>query len=109
MILMRAIASTMKNNRAGTNGTAPGALTLLPHQRSGWEGFKRFFWKYKFFHLLVLPGVIYYIVFHYLPMIGVAIAFNDYNGMGGLRGMVTAPWVGFKNFTSCSRASTSGA
>ncbi len=54
--------------------------------------------KYKFFHVLVLPGIIYYVVFHYLPMVGLAIAFNDYNGMGGILGMVTAPWVGFQNF-----------
>jgi putative aldouronate transport system permease protein len=57
-----------------------------------------FFVKYKFFHILVLPGIVYYVVFHYLPMVGLAIAFNDYNGMGGIMGMVIAPWVGFQNF-----------
>ena len=53
---------------------------------------------YKFFHIMVLPGIVYYVVFHYLPMVGLAIAFNDYNGMGGIMGMVIAPWVGFQNF-----------
>jgi putative aldouronate transport system permease protein len=54
--------------------------------------------KYRFFHILVLPAVAYYVVFHYLPMFGLLIAFNDYNGMGGIMGMITAPWVGVKNF-----------
>jgi putative aldouronate transport system permease protein len=94
---MRVIGSTLKDDPAvGKGGSAPGAS--LVKSRTAWEGFKRFFWKYKFFHLLVLPGIVYFVVFRYLPMIGVAIAFNDYNGMGGLKGMVTAPWVGFKNF-----------
>ena len=83
----------------GTSGAAVRAVRLA-RTRRGVTGadIKRFFVKYKFFHLLVLPGVAYYLVFHYLPMFGLAIAFNDYNGMGGVMGMITAPWVGFKNF-----------
>ncbi len=46
-------------------------------------------------YLLLLPVVIYYIVFHYAPMYGVIIAFKDY--FPGLN-MWTAPWVGLENF-----------
>ncbi len=94
---MREIASTLKDDRPGNDGARPIGL-LSPLNRSAWQSFKRFFWKYKFFHLLVLPGVLYYVVFHYLPMFGLVIAFNDYNGMGGVLGIITAPWIGFKNF-----------
>jgi putative aldouronate transport system permease protein len=94
---MREIASTLKDDRPASSGGARPLVSPLLH-RSGWDNFKRFFWKYKFFHLLVLPGVAYYAIFHYLPMVGLIIAFNDYTGMGGVHGIITAPWVGFKNF-----------
>jgi putative aldouronate transport system permease protein len=60
--------------------------------------FRTFIVKYKFFHLLVLPAIVYYVIFYYLPMFGLVMAFNDYSGIGGIRGMLTSPWVGFKNF-----------
>jgi putative aldouronate transport system permease protein len=95
---MREISSTLKSDRPAGNGgpsaLAPGAL----NKRSGWDSFKRFFWKYRFFHLLVLPGIAFYAIFAYLPMVGLIIAFNDYTGMGGVHGILTAPWVGFRNF-----------
>ena len=59
---------------------------------------KRFFVKYKALHILVLPGLACLLIFNYLPMVGLLIAFNDYSGMGGILGMITAPWVGLKNF-----------
>lgn len=45
----------------------------------------------------LLPGLIYYIVFHYAPMYGIIIAFKDYNPFVGL---ADSPWVGFKHFIS---------
>jgi putative aldouronate transport system permease protein len=61
---------------------------------------KRFFSKYKFFHILVLPGVLYYIIFRYLPIFGLTIAFKDYRGFGGFQGIIDSPWVGFRNFSN---------
>lgn len=47
-------------------------------------------------YLLVLPVLIFYIVFHYKPMYGAIIAFKDYSpGIG----IADSPWVGFANFT----------
>lgn len=59
---------------------------------------KVFFTKYKFLNLLVLPGLIYFIVFRYLPFYGIVIAFKNYNGMGGVAGIINSPWIGFSNF-----------
>ena len=59
---------------------------------------KVFFVKYKFLNLLVLPGLVYFIVFRYLPFYGIVIAFKDYNGMGGVAGIINSPWIGFDNF-----------
>jgi putative aldouronate transport system permease protein len=45
--------------------------------------------------LLVLPGLIYYLVFCYVPMFGVVVAFQDYRIT---RGFLASNWVGFKHF-----------
>lgn len=46
-------------------------------------------------YLLVLPVVIYYIVFKYKPMYGALIAFKDFTPIKGVAG---SEWVGFKHF-----------
>ena len=58
----------------------------------------RFFVKYKYLHLLILPGLIYFIIFKYLPMYGVIIAFQNYKAVGGFRGTFTSEWVGLLQF-----------
>lgn len=44
---------------------------------------------------MVLPVIIYYIVFKYVPMGGAIIAFKDYNPSTGIWG---SPWAGLKHF-----------
>lgn len=44
---------------------------------------------------MFLPGLLYFIVFHYVPIYGVQIAFRDYFF---LKGMWRSPWVGWDNF-----------
>ncbi|AZN43615.1 sugar ABC transporter permease [Paenibacillus albus] len=44
---------------------------------------------------MMVPAVIYYIVFHYLPMYGVLLAFKDFKI---LKGIVGSPWVGVDVF-----------
>jgi putative aldouronate transport system permease protein len=49
--------------------------------------------------ILTLPTVIWYILFCYLPMFGVFIAFIRYRINGGfLNSLITSPWVGLDNF-----------
>lgn len=55
-------------------------------------------WFYRFYYLLALPGILYFIIFHYLPMGGIVIAFKDISPFGGVQGILDAPWVGFKHF-----------
>ena len=45
--------------------------------------------------LLLLPGLVYLIIFNYIPMGGVVIAFNNYRSS---RGIFASKWVGFDNF-----------
>ncbi|MEC0231213.1 ABC transporter permease [Paenibacillus alba] len=51
--------------------------------------------RYRLLYLMLMPGVAYYIVYHYFPMIGLLIAFKQYNLMSGIWG---SKWVGFDNF-----------
>lgn len=46
-------------------------------------------------YLLVLPVILFYILFHYKPMYGAIIAFMDYNPRLGVSG---SEWVGFDQF-----------
>ncbi|OCA90214.1 protein lplB [Bacillus sp. FJAT-27986] len=51
--------------------------------------------KYKFLYLMLLPGLLYFIIFKYFPMGGLIIAFQDYQPFLGIS---ESPWVGFKHF-----------
>lgn len=49
--------------------------------------------------LLALPTTIWYILFCFLPMFGIIIAFKNFRISGGfLSNVIDSPWVGFKNF-----------
>lgn len=54
--------------------------------------------KYSLHYLLILPGMLALIIFHYLPMFGVVIAFKNYSPYSGVAGIFTSEWVGFKHF-----------
>lgn len=53
--------------------------------------------KYKFLYALMVPGVVYYVVFCYLPMYGVVIAFQNFIPY---KGILHSEWVGFDHFRS---------
>ena len=63
---------------------------------------KRSLWYYikrdRFMYLLLLPGVLWYFIFHYVPMYGVIIAFKDYKPFFGIEGIFTSKWVGLQWF-----------
>ena len=51
------------------------------------------------FSLLALPTTVWYLLFCYLPMFGIIIAFKDYRISGGfLKSLYSSNWVGFRNF-----------
>lgn len=49
----------------------------------------------KYLYLLLLPGVVYFLVFNYVPMYGIVIAFQDFNFSKGIWG---SDWIGWSNF-----------
>ncbi|NLX76136.1 MAG: sugar ABC transporter permease [Clostridiaceae bacterium] len=46
-------------------------------------------------YIMLIPGVLHYLIFKYLPMWGILIAFKDFNAY---LGFFDSPWVGFKHF-----------
>ena len=46
-------------------------------------------------YILAVPGLLYLLLFCYVPMVGLIVVFKDYNFQDGIFG---SPWVGFKNF-----------
>jgi putative aldouronate transport system permease protein len=60
-----------------------------------WEEKKKLIRKSRYLYLLLVIPTIYYILFHYLPMYGVIIAFKNYN-VG--TGILKSRWVGGKWF-----------
>lgn len=53
------------------------------------------FKRNKYIYVMLLPVVVYYLIFHYGPMYGIQIAFKEFSPA---RGMWGSPWVGFQHF-----------
>ena len=73
---MAAVAS-----RAGFKSIVAGSLKALKRDKA--------------LHLMMLLPLAYFIVFCYVPMYGVTLAFKDFDSQGGILG---SPWVGLKHF-----------
>lgn len=51
--------------------------------------------KYKVLYLMMLPGLVWYLIYKYAPMYGLIIAFKNFNFMKGIWG---SEWVGWDHF-----------
>ena len=56
------------------------------------KGYKK---RNRVLFLMLLPAVVYFIIFAYIPMTGMVLAFKNYNYIDGI---YKSPWNGFKNF-----------
>lgn len=52
-------------------------------------------YKYRWLYLMMLPGLVYFVIFRYLPLWNAQIAFKDFKPLLGVEG---SPFSGFKNF-----------
>ena len=59
---------------------------------------KQVLYKNRYMLFMMIPVVIYYLVFCYLPMTGLVMAFNQYKIGSGFKGIYTSEWVGLKWF-----------
>lgn len=51
--------------------------------------------KDRWLYVMLLPGIVYFLIFKYGPMWGIAIGFQDYSPFQGIMG---SKWVGLKHF-----------
>ena len=80
----------MSNPTAPPATTAPGKSSLSKRSR-----LMKTVYRHRWYYVMLLPGVLYFMIYHYLPMGGALIAFKDYNLLKGIWG---SSWVGFKHF-----------
>lgn len=74
----------MKNKKQAQAGRIGSKQSVQSYMKNNWQ-----------LYVMILPAVIYFIVFNYLPMYGIQIAFKDYKAVAGIGG---SPWVGLKHF-----------
>ncbi|WP_248924239.1 ABC transporter permease [Paenibacillus hamazuiensis] len=51
--------------------------------------------KNRYLYLLALPGLLFFLIFKYIPMAGIIIAFQNYSPF---KGVLHSPWVGLDHF-----------
>jgi putative aldouronate transport system permease protein len=54
-------------------------------------------WRERWMYPFIIPGLIYFIVFSYVPLLGNVAAFQDFSPF---LGFARSPWVGFQNFVN---------
>ncbi|GAF63257.1 sugar ABC transporter permease protein [Bacillus sp. TS-2] len=75
-----------------TNVEMKGHTKIVPNKKESLlENIK----KHWMLYVMILPGVVFYIVLKYVPLLGSVIAFQDYQIFNGLW---NSPWVGLDNF-----------
>jgi len=82
-------------------GSTKGGINITMHLASTNDTLRRsnYLIKYikrkKYLYLLLIPCIAYFIIFHYVPMYGVIIAFKDFKFS---KGIIKSPWIGLDNF-----------
>lgn len=76
----------------------PKKEAVLPIQKiPRLQRIKKGFGRDKYLYFLLIPFISWYVVFLYLPMYGLQIAFKDYSIF---QGIAASPWVGLENFVT---------
>lgn len=84
---------------ASDTGSAVGVHQGMPRLRAQPTPWQRL-WHERILLLLVLPGLLFYLLFYYIPLLGNIIAFQDYQPY---LGFIRSSFVGLGNFTQMFR------
>ncbi len=76
------------------NSVAP-VSSVKWQKPSKFKHFLKTAWDCKILLLMLVPAIAYVVVFSYIPMTGIVLAFKRYNYVDGIYG---SPWVGLDNF-----------
>ena len=72
-----------------------GTVSIKPEGKTHEMGLFKYIIKNKYLYIMLVPCIIYFIIFQYYPMYGVIMAFQDFQFS---KGFFRSPWVGFDNF-----------
>jgi len=67
----------------------------VPKARTGESSLLQRIIKNRAVYMMILPGLLFFCIFKYVPMFGIVIAFQDYQPYNGF---LNSPWVGLKHF-----------
>ncbi len=81
IVNVKEFVSAVKGDR--TAGQGVWAPSRLQQERREWVLSLR---RYKYLYLLILPAFAYYIIFQYIPLYGIVVAFKDYRVSEGMLG-----------------------
>ena len=70
-------------------------MTTATYVRSPIRRRMRRVWSNRYLYLLLIPCIVYFLIFSYAPMGGLVIAFQDFKYS---KGIMRSPWVGFAQF-----------
>ena len=53
-------------------------------------------WQARYIYMLMIPGLLFFVIFHYVPMNGVVLAFKKFNARLGIWGSPSVGWTNFE-------------
>jgi putative aldouronate transport system permease protein len=71
------------------NALTAGTATAIQSSKKPWK------LAHLPFYVMILPGLLYFLIFKYIPMLGLLISFQRYDPFVGIW---KSKWVGFDNF-----------
>lgn len=84
------------------------ATDISTTSRNGFAGVMKRLWAQRYLQIFAILGMLFLLVFCYVPMVGLIIAFKQYRISTGFNGFFTSQWAaqgGFKNFLDLFKAS----
>lgn len=73
----------------------PGSVQPTISASKAKQELKKRIWRNKWLYVMIAPGLLYFIIFKYLPMYGLIISFQNYKPYQGIMG---SEWVGLEHF-----------
>ncbi|MFH5185080.1 ABC transporter permease [Paenibacillus sp. TAB 01] len=65
------------------------------HKKNGLAHIRKRLLRDKYLYCLAIPGFLFFLIFKYIPIWGVVIAFQNYSPIAGI---LHSPWIGFDHF-----------
>ncbi|MBB5791115.1 ABC transporter permease [Jiangella mangrovi] len=89
-----ALTATRRTDRDAPPGRGSGRRGEPARPRAS---LRRRLWRERWMYLFIAPGLLFFVVLKYVPLLGNVIAFQDYSPFLGFGG---SPWVGLANFAA---------